>query len=74
MSLASYMVSFGWSTVHFCGWMIRLNPDVLIRQSEWILRAMTNTSRDAINGSVFSADPTPGSCIRILVSAPTSSQ
>ena len=46
--LANYGVAFGWSRVRSYDWMIRLNPDVVIRQSQWMLRAMTNTSLDAI--------------------------
>lgn len=47
--LANYGVAFGWPRLHQqYDWMIRLNPDVLIRNSQWILSAMTNTSLDAI--------------------------
>ena len=46
--LANYGVAFGWSRVRSYDWMIRINPDVVIRQSQWMLQAMTNTSLDAI--------------------------
>jgi hypothetical protein len=46
--LANYGVWFGWSTVTNFDWMIRLNPDVLVRHSAWFLDAMRNTSLDAL--------------------------
>ena len=49
--LANYGVAFGWHQLLEQGydWMIRLNPDVLIRQSQWLLRNMYhNSSLDAI--------------------------
>jgi hypothetical protein len=45
--LANYGVSFGWAAVKDFDWMIRLNPDVLLRQSMWLLESMQNTSLDA---------------------------
>ncbi len=46
--LANYGIAFGWSRLQQYEWIIRLNPDVLIRQSNWILHSMANTSLDAI--------------------------
>ena len=46
--LANYGVSFGWPAVQPYDWMIRLNPDVLLRQSTWFMESMQNTSVDAL--------------------------
>ena len=46
--LANYGVSFGWPVVHTYDWMIRVNPDVLLRQSTWLMESMRNTSLDAL--------------------------
>lgn len=46
--LANYGAYFGWSLLEQFDWMIRLNPDVLIRESKWFLQSMQNTSLDAL--------------------------